>query len=176
MVGSRACSGYGRQVAESMAAAVVHGGSTVVSGGAAGIDACAHRGALQAGGSTVVIAAGGAGRVYPDEHGELFEAAARKGAVAWEYPPGVRLTRSGFLHRNRLIAAMAGTTVLVEAAERSGALNTGRTAADLGRLVLGVPGRIDAATSAGVHRAIAEGWAVLLLGAADLCELTMPQP
>jgi DNA processing protein len=85
------------------------------------------------------------------------------------------MTRAGFLRRNRLIAAMAGTTVLVEAAERSGALNTGRTAADLGRLVLGVPGPIDAPTSAGVHRAIADGWAALLLGTADLCQMTTPQ-
>jgi DNA processing protein len=175
MVGSRACSPYGRRVARTLAGAVAECGSTVVSGGATGIDASAHRGALQAGGSTVVVAAGGAGRVYPSEHGELFAAAERTGAVVWEHPPGARMPRAGFLRRNRLIAAMAGTTVLIEAAERSGALNTGRTAADLGRLVLGVPGPIDAPTSAGVHRAIADGWAALLLGAADLCQMATPQ-
>ena len=100
-------------------------GLTVVSGGALGIDSHAHTGALEAGGKTVLVAAGGRGRVYPSPHEKLFREAAAAGAVIWEHPPGTRLTQRGFLHRNRLIAALSGVTVLVEAAERSGALNTG---------------------------------------------------
>lgn len=171
IVGSRRCTTYGREVAHSLAEQMATAGATVVSGGALGIDGQAHAGALHAGGRTVLVAAGGAGHVYPADHASLFQRAAASGAVVWEHPPGTRLTRRGFLHRNRLIAAMSGITVLVEAAERSGALNTGRTAADLGRLVLGVPGRIHDPSSAGVHRAIADGWAALCLGAEDLAEM-----
>lgn len=171
IVGSRQCTGYGREVAEQLARHVASGGRVVVSGGALGIDSQAHAGCLQVGGRTVLVAAGGAGLVYPGGHERLFDQAALRGAVMWEHPPGTRLTRHGFLRRNRLIAAMSGVTVLVEAAQRSGALNTGRTAADLGRLVMAVPGRMDSPSSAGVHRAIADGWAQILLGPADLTEL-----
>ncbi len=171
VVGSRQCTGYGREVAAALAHEACGNGLAVVSGGASGIDGHAHRGALEAGGRTVLVAAGGAGRVYPSPHETLFRDAAARGAVVWEHPPGTRLTQRGFLDRNRLIAALSGVTVMVEAAERSGALNTGRTAADLGRLVLGVPGRIDSQASSGIHRAIADGWAALLLGARDLSQL-----
>lgn len=171
VVGSRACTEYGRRTARDLAATGASMQRWIVSGGATGIDASAHWGALQSGGDTVLVAAGGAGRVYPAEHRELFARCGRRGAVVWEYPRTVGLHRQGFLTRNRLIAAMAGTTVVVEAAERSGALNTGRTAADLGRLVLAVPGPIDSRSSAGCHRAIADGWAAILLGPADLRQL-----
>jgi DNA processing protein len=176
VVGSRASTEYGRQVAGDLAAKAAELGKVVVSGGAAGIDAAAHAGALQARGSTLVVAAGGAGRVYPQGHRTLFERAAGTGAVVWEFPRSVSLTKRGFLVRNRLIAALAGTTVVVEAAERSGALNTGRTAADLGRLVLAVPGPVHSLVSGGCHRAIADGWAAILLGAADLRDLVEPVP
>lgn len=176
IVGSRASTEYGRQAAASLAAAVAGIGRVTVSGGAKGIDAAAHEAAIGAGAPTVLVAAGGAGRIYPPAHKDLFVAAAQAGAVVWEYPPTAPLTRSGFLTRNRLIAAMAGATVVVEAAERSGALNTGRTAADFGRLVLAVPGPVTSRVSAGCHRAIADGWAQIVLGPADLCALvgTMP--
>lgn len=171
IVGSRECTGYGRRVAGDLAQAVVGSGRWVVSGGALGIDEAAHSAALDSGGRTMLCAAGGAGHIYPPSHAAVFHRASRHGAVIWEYPPGVRLTRRGFLHRNRLISAIAVSTVLVEAATRSGALNTGRSAADLGRLVLGVPGPINSPVSEGVHRAIAEGWAALLLGPRDLVDL-----
>lgn len=171
IVGSRRSTPYGRDCARTLAEAVVATGRVVVSGGAAGIDAAAHAGALGSSGTTVLFAAGGAGTIYPQGHRDLFARAGRAGAVAWEFPPGRALTRRSFLHRNRLIAAAAGVTVLVEAATRSGALNTGRTAADLGRLVVGVPGRVDSPTSAGVLRAVADGWAALLLGPDDLTDL-----
>ena len=171
IVGSRRCTPYGRDCARDLAHAVVAGDRVVVSGGASGIDAAAHLGALGAEGRTVVFAAGGAGTLYPENHRDLYRQAQGSGAVVCEFPPGRPLSRQAFLHRNRLIAASAGVTVVVEAAERSGALNTGRTAADLGRLVVGVPGRIDSPASVGVLRAIADGWAALLLGPADLVEL-----
>ncbi len=176
VVGSRDSTEYGQRVAGDLAAKAVDLGRWVVSGGATGIDAAAHAGALRAGGPTVVIAAGGAGRVYPRENQTLFDRAAGTGAVVWEFPGSVGLTKPGFLVRNRLIAALAGTTVVVEAAERSGALNTGRTAADLGRLVLAVPGPVHSRVSAGCHRAIADGWAAILLGPQDLRDLLEPAP
>jgi DNA processing protein len=171
IVGSRRSTQYGRDCARVLARAVVASGRAVVSGGASGIDAAAHGGALDVSGCTVLFAAGGAGTVYPENHQGLYERVRARGAVVWEFPAGTRLARRSFLHRNRLIASAAGATVVVEAALRSGALNTGRTAADLGRLVLGVPGRIDSPASTGVLRAVADGWAVLLLGDADLTEL-----
>lgn len=176
VVGSRRCSDYGVAAAGQLAAAVVATGRLVVSGGARGIDSAAHAGALRAAGSTVLVAAGGAGRVYPPEHSDLFSAAMHRGAVVWEHPPGVGLTRGSFLHRNRLIAALTLATVVVEAADRSGALNTARTAADLGRLVLAVPGRMDSPTVVGVHRAVADGWAALLLSADDLVQMLGTPP
>lgn len=171
IVGARQCTAYGRTMTESLARVVGDQGRHVVSGGALGIDQAAHMAALDTGGRTIVVAAGGAGHVYPAGHDRLFDRAVAQGAVVWEYPPGTRLTQRGFLHRNRLIAAMASVTIVVEAAERSGALNTGRSAADLGRLVFGVPGRLDSPASAGVHRAIADGWAALLLGSQDLSQM-----
>lgn len=176
VVGSRRCSDYGMAAAGQLAAAVVGSGRLLVSGGARGIDGAAHAGALRAAGSTILVAAGGAGRVYPPEHADLFSAATNRGGVVWEHPPGVGLTRASFLHRNRLIAALSVATVVVEAADRSGALNTARTAADLGRLVLAVPGRIDNPSVAGVHRAVADGWAALLLGADDLVQMLGAPP
>lgn len=172
VVGSRACTGYGRSMAGGLAGEVARHDAWVVSGGAVGIDEAAHTAAMTSGGSTLLCAAGGAGQVYPADHETLFRQVAASGGVAWEYPPGTRLTRRGFLHRNRLISAVAGTTVLVEAARRSGALNTGRRSADLGRLVLGVPGPVTSAVSAGVHAGIAEGWATIVMDSADLLDLT----
>lgn len=171
VVGSRRCTEYGLRMTQGLTKTLASQQAVVVSGGAVGIDATAHAGAMAAGGATTVFLAGGAGTVYPPGNEPLFRQAADQGAVVWEYPPGVRLRKESFLTRNRLIAATAGATVLVEAAERSGALNTGRTAADLGRLVLAVPGRIDSLVSAGTNRAIADGWAAILLGPTDLRDL-----
>lgn len=171
IVGARRCTGYGRTATGLLAGAAVSAGATVVSGGAVGIDAQAHRTALASSGPTVLLAAGGAGTVYPPANEDLFEQCRRRGTVCWEYGPGTAMTRAGFLHRNRLIAALSSTVVVVEAAERSGALNTARTAADLGRLVLAVPGPITSRMSAGSHRAVCEGWAALVAGPEDLTDL-----
>jgi len=171
IVGSRHCTSYGHRVTVDLAKTAAGQGRVVVSGGAHGIDAAAHTAALSVGGRTVVYLAGGAGRIYPEDHHGLFRRAAQSGAVIWEHPPSVPVRKESFLVRNRLIAATGTTTVVVEAAERSGALNTGRTAADLGRLVLAVPGPVGASTSAGTNRAIADGWAAILLGPQDLNQL-----
>lgn len=171
VVGSRQCSDYGLRMTTGLAKTLVSQQFVVVSGGAVGIDAAAHAATMAAAGTTTVFLAGGAGTVYPPGNESMFRRAAEQGAVVWEYPPGVQLRKESFLIRNRLIAATASATVLVEAAERSGALNTGRTAADLGRLVLAVPGPIDSLLSAGTNRAIADGWAAILLGSTDLGQL-----
>lgn len=176
VVGSRQCTDYGRRMTTGLAKALVRQDRVVVSGGAVGIDAAAHAGALDAPGTTTVFLAAGAGQLYPPGNEALFRRAQTTGALVWEYPPGVQLRKESFLIRNRLIAATAQATVLVEAAERSGALNTGRTAADLGRLVVAVPGPIDSVASVGTNRAIADGWAAILLGATDLAELLGPAP
>ena len=176
IVGSRACTPYGRQAAADLAATAVDVQRWVVSGGAKGIDAAAHEGALAAGGRTVLVAAGGAGRIYPASHRELYINAARTGAVVWEFPATAPLRQAGFLTRNRLIAAMCATTVVAEARERSGALNTARTAADLGRLVLALPGPVTSAASGGCHRAIADGWGQIVLGTDDLRALLATVP
>lgn len=176
IVGARRSTEYGRQAAQELARCAADLSRVVVSGGALGIDGHAHRAALAAEGHTVLVAAGGAGRRYPPEHSALFDHAAPQGAVVWEFPRSVPLSKEGFLARNRLIAAMTATTIVVEAAERSGALNTGRTAADLGRLVLAVPGPVFSRMSAGCHRAIADGWAAILLGTTDLRALMAPIP
>jgi DNA processing protein len=159
-----------------LAEAAVAAGAVVISGGATGIDAAAHRATLKAGGRTIVYLAGGAGRIYPPENSDLLRSAMACGAVVWEFPESAPLRKASFLVRNRMIAATAQATVLAEAAERSGALNTGRTAADLGRLVLGVPGPIGRLTSAGVNRAIADGWAMILLGPDDLAAMLPGRP
>lgn len=176
IVGSRHCTPYGAEVTGVLAEAAVAAGAAVISGGATGIDAAAHRATLKAGGRTIVYLAGGAGRIYPPENSDLLRSAMACGAVVWEFPESAPLRKASFLVRNRMIAATAQATVLAEAAERSGALNTGRTAADLGRLVLGVPGPIGRLTSAGVNRAIADGWAMILLGPDDLAAMLPGRP
>lgn len=178
IVGSRRCTDYGRSVTAELARIAVDRGYAVVSGGATGIDVAAHSAALSAGGRSVVFLAGGAGTVYPSGHQQLFANAATTGAVIWEFPPPVPLRKPSFLVRNRLIAASAATTVVVEAAVRSGSLNTARTAADLGRLTLAVPGPVTSSCSTGTNQAIADGWASIILGADDFAAMigTAPMP
>lgn len=175
LVGSRACTAYGRQVAAQLAHGVASRGVVVVSGGAFGIDAAAHRGALAASGTTVVLLAGGIDRPYPGAHRELFdEVVATGGALVGEAPPGAAPLRSRFLQRNRLIAAMATATVVVEAAWRSGALSTANHAARLLRPVGAVPGPVTSAASAGCHRLLREGCSVCVTDADDVLELVGP--
>lgn len=174
MVGARAATGYGEHVAADLAAGLHGHGVRVVSGGAYGIDAAAHRGALAAGAPTIAVMAGGLDRLYPAGNNELLLAVERTGAVVSELPPGSAPSRSRFLQRNRLIAALSSATVVVEAAWRSGALSTATHAARLLRPVGAVPGPVTSAASAGCHRLLREGGAVCVTDAAEAAELALP--
>lgn len=172
IVGSRASTGYGERVAFDLAHGLVRRGVVVVSGGAYGIDAAAHRGAIAGDGITVVVLAGGVDRGYPAGNVRLFEeAVGAGGAVVSEMPPGALPTKSRFLQRNRLIAAITGATVVVEAAWRSGALSTAHHAVDLMRPVGAVPGPVTSVASAGCHRLLREGAAVCVTDVEEVIEL-----
>ncbi|WP_261164155.1 DNA-processing protein DprA [Microbacterium sp. Marseille-Q6965] len=171
IVGARAASGYGEHVATEIAGDLAADGIPVVSGAAYGIDGAAHRAALREGGPTVAVLAGGADRVYPAGHTHLLASIAESGAVVSEVAPGTPPTKFRFLMRNRLIAALAGATVVVEAGWFSGSLNTASHAASLGRPLGAVPGSIVSATSAGCHRLLREFDAVCVTGSADVKEL-----
>lgn len=170
VVGARAASAYGEHVTGELACGLAERGFVVVSGMAYGIDAAAHRAALVSG-TSVAVVAGGLDRAYPQGNDQLMSVLAREGAVVSEVPPGSAPTRSRFLQRNRLIAAMSGGTVVVEAALRSGALNTARSAAALGRPVGAVPGPVTSAASAGCHELVRDGRAVLVTDAAEVADL-----
>ena len=149
VVGSRSATTYGAGVAGDVAAHLAGHGVTVVSGAAYGIDVAAHRGALAARGPTLAVLACGVDRAYPAAHTTLLDYIAERGLVVSELPPGCSPTRLRFLSRNRVIAALAQGTVVVEAAVRSGALNTANWAARLNRVVMGVPGPVTSAPSGG---------------------------
>ena len=151
VVGARACSGYGASVARSLARDLAAAGLVVVSGLARGIDAEAHRGALDAGGITVAVLGCGVDRDYPAAHAELARRIAERGLVVSEYAPGVEPAPWRFPARNRIIAGLCAATVVVEARERSGALITADLALEEGREVLAVPGEITSALSAGTN-------------------------
>jgi DNA processing protein len=174
VVGSRAASAYGSYVAAEFAASVAARGWAVVSGGAFGVDASAHRGALGADGVTVAVLACGVDVPYPVGHTELFEAIAAQGVIVSEWPPGRTVSRLRFLVRNRVIAALATGTVVVEAGERSGAVNTARLARDLGRRLMAVPGPVTSDQSAGCHRIIREWQGALVTTAAEVIEHLSP--
>ena len=174
VVGARAASPYGRRQAENIAAELGLRGWAVVSGGAFGIDAAAHCGALSVGGATILVSAGGVEQPYPKAHEALFARAARCGAVVSEYPLGSTPARYRFITRNRVIAALSRGTLVVEAARRSGALATVASAAALNRHVMGLPGPVDSDLSVGCHRLLRAGEAVLVTGADDVVELVSP--
>jgi len=172
IVGSRASSAYGQRVAGEMAHALTSRGLAVISGAAFGIDTAAHRGALHArsGGAppTVAVLACGIDRAYPEANRALLDSIGSVGAVLSEYPPGTTPARHRFLVRNRLIAALGAATVVVEAGRRSGTLSTAAAADQLGRLVMAVPGPVTSAMSVGCHLLLADRFAQLVTGAADV--------
>ncbi len=170
IVGSRSATSYGAYVAAEIADGVAGAGRAVISGGAYGIDAAAHRAALAHDGATIAVMAGGVDRLYPVGNDELLRSIVATGAVVSEVPPGFAPHRSRFLSRNRLIAC-AKATVVVEAASRSGALSTARHAADLLRPVGAVPGPVTSASSSGCHAMVRDGVAVLVTGADEVLEL-----
>ncbi|HET6693037.1 MAG TPA: DNA-processing protein DprA [Pedococcus sp.] len=171
IVGSRTSTTYGEHVAREIAAGVARVGHCVVSGAAFGIDQAAHRGALALEQPSVAVLACGVDRPYPTAHRSLIEHMAQVGAVVSELPLGCAPLKVRFLARNRLIAGLTRGTVLVEAAVRSGALNTAGWAESLSRPVMGVPGAVTSAQSQGVHHWIRRGAASLVTGPDDVLEV-----
>ncbi len=161
IVGARACSSYGSQIARLLGRELAAAGLTVVSGLARGVDGEAHRGALEAGGSTVAVLGCGIDRDYPAAHAQLAARICERGLVVSEYAPGVEPAPWRFPARNRIIAGLSVATVVVEARDRSGALITADFALEAGREVFAVPGEITSALSSGTN-------ALLRLGATPL--------
>jgi DNA processing protein len=156
VVGARRATSYGREVARELGQGLAAAGVTVISGLAFGVDACAHRGALDAG-ATIAVLGCGPDIAYPAAHRSLWRRITEEGLVVSELPPGAAAWRSNFPARNRLMAALAGMTVVVEAAMGSGSLVTGSLALDLGRDLGAVPGPVTSRASAGPNRLLAQG-------------------
>jgi DNA processing protein len=171
IVGSRAATSYGRRIASQMASDFGAFGACIVSGLARGIDAAAHKGALQARGRTAAVIGSGLAALYPPYHGLLAEEIVEAGGVVLsEFPPSLHAMAHHFPMRNRIVAALAQATVVVEAGARSGALITARLADELGRQVFAVPGDVGRATSAGTNGLIKDG-VPLISDAADAAQL-----
>jgi DNA processing protein len=176
LVGARAATAYGEQVAMEAAAGLVDRGFAVLSGAAYGIDGMAHRSALASEGVTVAVLAGGLDRYYPSGHEQLLRRIADEGAVVSELPPGAAPTKWRFLQRNRLIAAMSQATIVLEAGRRSGSLNTAGHASALARPLGAVPGPVTSPASAGCHRLLREYDAVCVTTAEEMAELAPSEP
>jgi DNA processing protein len=170
IVGSRSATTYGCDVAAEIAAGCGAAGWTVISGGAVGIDVAAHRGVLVGGGGTAAVLACGADKVYPLAHQQLLEHLADEHVLVSETVPGGAPFKHRFLTRNRIIVALARGTLVVEAAARSGALNSAGWATRLNRLLLGVPGPVTSAASEGVHTLLRSGRATVVTSAEDVLE------
>jgi DNA processing protein len=174
-VGSRMSSIYGEHACEELVVPMVERGYSIVSGGAYGIDAAAHKAALAASGATFAMMAGGLDRPYPNGNIDLFKAIMSGGALLTEMPPGSAPTKWRFLQRNRLIAALGKVTVVVEANPRSGAVSTANRARELGRPIGAVPGPFDSAGSDGCHQLIRSGQADLISCTSDILEMIRGQ-
>jgi DNA processing protein len=169
VVGSRHGTAYGKRIAERLATELVHAGHTVVSGLARGIDAAAHRAALKAGGRTLAVLAGGLSRIYPPEHRELADEVRTAGALLSESAMPMEPLAVMFPARNRIISGLSRAVVIIEAAEKSGALITARHAAEQGRVVFAVPGPVDSPASSGTNALIRNG-AILVRSVDDILE------
>jgi DNA processing protein len=171
IVGTRNPTPYGVRIAGDFAAGFVDREWQIISGGAYGIDTAAHRGALVAEGRTIAVIASGIDVQYPAGNSRLFDEICENGAIVSEVMPGVVAMPHRFLTRNRLIAALSLSTLVVEAAFRSGSLRTARDAAELMRPVMAIPGPISSPSSEGCHRLIGERAAELVTSVADAIEL-----
>jgi len=174
ITGARAATSYGEHVAGELTSELTHAERIIVAGGAYGIDAAAHRAALATGGQTLAVMVGGLDRLYPSGNRELLERVGDLGLLASEMPPGATPTKWRFLARNRILGALSGATVVVEAGYRSGSLNLAARAAQLGRPVGAVPGPVTSVSSAGTHRLLREGIASLITDATDVTALLDP--
>jgi len=174
IVGARAATAYGEHMAAELGHGLASRGMTVFSGAAYGIDGAAHRGALAATGLTAAVLGCGLDAGYPAGHIALLGRIAEYGAVISEYPPGAPPARHRFLVRNRLIAALTGGTLVVEAGRRSGARNTATTAGTLGKVVMAVPGPAGSAMSAGCHDMIRLAVATLVTSVAEVLDTAGP--
>jgi DNA processing protein len=170
IVGTRSATPYGLRIARELARALARAGACIVSGMARGIDATAHRTVLDENGSTIAVLGTGIDVPYPVGHRTLHDLIARRGLVLAEFPPGTRAFKGCFPRRNRIIAALARVTIVVEGGVKSGALNTAEHALHLGRTVGAVPGPIDAPQSEGSNGLLRDG-AVVIAGAADALAL-----
>ncbi len=171
LVGSRTASTYGFEATTFLVQGLADAGVAIISGGAFGIDAIAHRAALAVETPTVAVMAGGVDRLYPRSNEILLSAIIEHGAVVSELAPGTAPTKWRFLQRNRIIAALSSATVVVEAGYRSGAINTANHANALNLSVGAVPGSIFSATSAGCHRLLSDGKAQVVTSAAEVLDL-----
>lgn len=169
VIGSRRCTAYGRRVARRLARDFVYNGVGVVSGLARGIDAEAHRGALDAGGKTMAVLGSGLDVCYPPEHERLAQKIAGNGVLISEYPPGTQPAKFRFPERNRLISGFSRGVVVVEAGRKSGTMITVNTALDQGREVFAVPGEITRALSMGTNMLLRDGAGVVIT-AGDVLE------
>ena len=176
IVGTRHATAYGERATREIATALARAGVSVVSGLARGIDAAAHRAALAAGGRTVAVLGSGVDVPYPAAHASLHAEIAAHGLVLSEHAPGERAGAGAFTRRNRIIAAQASVTIVVEAGFKSGALITATHALDLGRTVAAVPGPIDAPQSAGANELLRDGAAVIATPADALALLGVRAP
>ncbi len=168
IVGARSATAYGEALARTVAATLADRGWLVVSGGAFGIDAAAHRGALDAGGASACVLAGGVDIAYPRSHEALFSRMIADGVLLSETAMGGAALRQRFLARNRLIAALTRGTVVIEAALRSGSRTTAREAANMLRPVMAFPGPVTSAMSAGCHELLRDGQAILVTCAEEI--------
>jgi DNA processing protein len=175
VVGARAATAYGERNASEVGSLAGEYGVTIVSGAAYGIDAAAHRGVLASGGRTIAVLACGVDVAYPSAHQGLLERVAENGLIISEAPPGSKPHKRRFLVRNRIIAALSASTLVVEAALRSGSLSTANWANALGRPVWGVPGPLSSATSAGVHVGISQGEMSIVADIASVLETVQPK-
>lgn len=171
LVGARASTTYGEEVTVRLASGLANRGYALVSGGAYGIDAVAHRVALAESAPTVAVLAGGPDRLYPQGNRSLLERIIAEGALITELPVGQAPTRWRFLQRNRIISALASATVVVEAGRRSGAANTAAHTLTLGRPLGVVPGAVTSAASVGCHRLLRESDATLITSVDDIIEM-----
>ncbi|OJU41489.1 MAG: DNA protecting protein DprA [Microbacterium sp. 69-10] len=175
--GARAATSYGVQVTTELAGELSNEELFIVSGGAYGVDAAAHKAALSVGGSTIAVMAGGLDRPYPSGNSDLLSRVADLGVLVSEMPPGAAPTKWRFLARNRIMAALSAATIIPEAGYRSGSLHVAKEARDLGRPVGAVPGPITSAASAGTHRLIREGVARIVTMTQDVREMVEdPRP